>query len=450
MKNKKSNTVSKKLKLKTLFKKTSHPFLIVISATLVLCSLALISYIGTTQIKKSNQEFANIIQEQNRQTTLVTGMRNAARERMMELWRMTLTVDSFEQNDSYENFLDHATSYLISRDQFLQTKLTDVERELYRELKEAARKSSTYHRNMADKLMRDQSLSADEILNNTLPSHSHTLKALNRLIDHQAVENEHAFTQATHEVENTVSLMIILTASSIFIGALLATIVHRNDIKMRKQLQLANEKLIKSNQNLESRVKERTWQLQYANSRLQHQAHYDNLTGLANRALLTEQMAILLNQSKREHKKLAVLFMDIDGFKPINDEYGHDMGDQMLRVFAERITSTVRNSDLAARFGGDEFVIVLPDVKSQENVEEFAMMLAKVLSEPMKIDELDLKVGTSIGISLFPDHAAFADDLIKNADIAMYFAKRDKFLQFKIYETVLQDQDSSVPETLQS
>lgn len=411
--------------------------MVAISATIVLCSLALISYIGMSQIKKSNEEFARVIQEQNRQTMLVTQMRNAARERMMELWRLSLTKDPFDQNQSYEDFLKHATTYLSAREQFLQTDLTEEELQLYNNLNRATRVSSTYHRNVADKFIRDETLSADEMLTQTLPSQRYTLDALNKLIDHQAVENERAFSHATEEVESTVNLMITLTASSILIGALLASIVHRNDIRLRREVQSANEELLKSNQNLESRVKERTWQLQYANSRLQHQAHYDSLTGLANRALLTEQMTILLNQSKREHKKLAVLFMDIDGFKPVNDQYGHDIGDQMLREFAERITSTVRNSDLAARFGGDEFVIVLPDIKQQENAQEFAAMLSKLLSEPMNIDGHELQVGASIGISLFPEHGAFADDLIKHADAAMYYAKREKHLPFKLYEKSL-------------
>ena len=430
--------------------KTSRPLLVAISATIVLCSLALISYIGMSQIKKSNAEFARVIKEQNHQTVLVSEMRNAARNRLMELWRLSLTEDPFAQNDSYEEFLNHATAYLGARDQFLQTELTDEEVNLYNNLKMATRISSTYHRIFADRLMREDKISAKEILTKTLPSQRLTLNALNQLIDHQSVENERTFTEATKEVEGTVNLMIVLTASSILIGAVLAFFVHRNDLKMRKEVSLANEQLVKSNKNLESRVKERTWQLQYANSRLQHQAHYDNLTGLANRALLTEQMTILLNQSFREHKKLAFLFMDINGFKPVNDKYGHDVGDQMLRVFAERITSTVRNSDLAARFGGDEFVIVLPDIKERENAEEFALMLSKVLSEPMKIDELELQVGASIGISLFPDHAANPDELIKNADIAMYYAKRTKDLQYKFYEKALPEQSEVVGETMES
>ncbi len=411
----------------------SNTLMIILASVFILASFALISFIGTSQIQKSNEEFARVINEHNRQAELVTKMRDAARERMMELWRISLTKEPFSKNASYEDFLGHATSYLVAREAFLETKLSEHEMELYKQLNQAAGKSSAYHRKVADQLMNNDPVSADEMLSKTLPSQKESLNALNRIIDFQAVENQLAFSKATSQVEKTVSLMIALTASAVFIGAILAIIIYRNNSGMWRALQRSNEQLLQSNHNLERNVTERTRQLWQANSKLQLLAHYDALTGLSNRALLNEQMHILLNLANRENKKMAVLFLDLDGFKPINDDYGHTIGDRMLKVFAERISANIRSSDLAARIGGDEFVIVLSDIQEASHAGDYAAMINATLREPVLIDGHELTAGVSIGISVFPDHGAEPDILINAADAAMYQAKRDGKNQFKVF-----------------
>jgi len=424
--------------------------LIALASLFILGSLAIISYIGLTQIKKSNEGFSRIIKEQNKQTALATKMRDAARERMMELWRISLTKDPFARNESYDDFLNHATTYLKAREAFLETELTEQEMVLYNELNQATGKSSTYHRKIADQFMRDEVVSIDEMLTQTLPSQRDSLNALNKIIDFQAIENEQTFKKATVEVERTVNLMIALTASTMLIGVILALIVYRNNAKMRLQLLQSNKKLLRSNQNLESRVMQRTRELQQANSKLQFQAHYDPLTGLANRALLTEQMAVILGQARRESKSVALLFLDLDGFKPVNDKYGHDVGDQMLKILAQRITGSIRSTDLAARIGGDEFVIVLSSIQEILHAETFAEILNAKLQEPMQIAGNVLSVGASIGIGIYPDHASLSDDLIKAADIAMYHAKRDGKACFKVYDKEMPGQGSERKDTLQA
>jgi diguanylate cyclase (GGDEF)-like protein len=368
-------------------------------------------------------------------------MRDAARERMMELWRISLTREPFARNASYEDFLGHATAYLEAREAFLQTKLSEQEMLLYKQLNEATLKSSAYHRKIADQFMSDDPVSVNEMLSKTLPSQKESLNALNRIIDLQAMENQQAFSKATYQVQRTVNLMIALTASTVLIGAILALIIYRNNASMRRALQHSNEKLLQSNQNLESRVTERTRQLQQANSKLQLLAHYDALTGLANRALLTEQMAILLHQANRESKMMALLFLDLDGFKPINDEFGHDVGDRLLKVFAERISSNIRSSDLAARIGGDEFVIVLSDIHEVMHAETFAAMINATLHEPIVFEGNELSIGASIGISVYPDHGEDSEILLKAADIAMYQAKREGKNQYKVFDRDMPDNE---------
>ncbi len=408
----------------------------------------MISYLGMSQIKKSNEEFSRVIKEQNAQTALATKMRDAVRERMMELWRISLTEEPFARNESYDDFLDHATTYLSAREAFLETGLSEEELLLYNELNLATSKSSTYHRKIAEQFMRDEAVSADEMLKQILPSQRNSLNALNKIIDLQAVENERTFKKARVEVERTVNLMIALTASTMLIGGILALIIHRNNSRMKLQLQQTNKKLLYSNQNLETRVLQRTRELQQANSKLQFQAHYDPLTGLANRALLTEQMLVILGQARRESKNVALLFLDLDGFKPVNDKYGHDVGDHMLKILAQRITGSIRSTDLAARIGGDEFVIVLSSIQEVLHAETFAEILKAKLQEPMQIEGRNLSIGASIGISIYPDHAVLSDDLIKLADVAMYHAKRDGKACFRVYDKEMLSQDADRKNTL--
>ncbi|NEX64064.1 EAL domain-containing protein [Noviherbaspirillum sp. 17J57-3] len=160
-----------------------------------------------------------------------------------------------------------------------------------------------------------------------------------------------------------------------------------------------------------------------AAERLRLAAQHDHLTGLPNRALVYEMGDQLLSATRRSRNFAAVMFFDLDRFKPINDTYGHEAGDKMLQEVAARLQSTVRGSDLVGRIGGDEFVAILPNIPNQDDVLHAATHLLKRLGEPYRIDHLELRTSPSIGISIFPTDGGNLDTLIRNADAAMYHAK---------------------------
>ena len=161
------------------------------------------------------------------------------------------------------------------------------------------------------------------------------------------------------------------------------------------------------------------------NVRLQRMAHFDELTTLPNRAYFYIQLEIELNRAKRLNNKLAVMFIDLDGFKAVNDTYGHNMGDKLLVAAAQRLRSCVRNIDIVARLGGDEFTIVLCDIKEDKDAIDVANKIIKTLGKSFIIDKQLVNIGASIGISLFPQHAKDSDTLIKESDTAMYKAKEN-------------------------
>ena len=154
------------------------------------------------------------------------------------------------------------------------------------------------------------------------------------------------------------------------------------------------------------------------------QAYHDLLTKLPNRALLRDRLGLAISQAKREREMLAVMFLDLDRFKNVNDTLGHMIGDELLQQVSNRLRSCVREGDTLARFGGDEFALLLPKINhSREDVENIAEKIINVLKQPFSVDGHELYVSTSIGISLYPQDGINMDTLIKNADIAMYHVK---------------------------
>lgn len=157
---------------------------------------------------------------------------------------------------------------------------------------------------------------------------------------------------------------------------------------------------------------------------MHHMAHYDFLTDLPNRSLLSERLQRTIIASKRDKNQFALMFLDLDMFKYINDELGHAMGDLLLKEAAKRIQECLRESDTAARIGGDEFVVLLPSIESTQAAQLVAEKIRHALCQPFEISGHSLCISTSIGIASYPEHGTTENTLLKNADTAMYLAKK--------------------------
>ncbi|RJF99126.1 EAL and GGDEF domain-containing protein [Noviherbaspirillum saxi] len=168
--------------------------------------------------------------------------------------------------------------------------------------------------------------------------------------------------------------------------------------------------------------------------RIEHLATYDALTGLPNRNLLDDRIRHAIVQAERQGGRVGVLFLDLNRFKIVNDSLGHDKGDILLRIMADRLKQCVREVDTVARIGGDEFVIVLEDVRSPEDVIGIARNLLAVIENPVALEGHDFTVSSSIGCSLFPKDGTDAATLLRNADLAMYEAKASGGGSFRFYK----------------
>lgn len=206
-----------------------------------------------------------------------------------------------------------------------------------------------------------------------------------------------------------------------------------SDHKTAQTLQKKAEALLRDYDHtleakIEARVEERTRALAEASLRNWRLANYDTLTGLANRNLLFEHLRKGIQQARRQWRLLAVLLVDLDGFKQVNDTYGHDAGDHLLRQVAERLRQSIRASDTPARLGGDEFILLLPDLEHQEMAVTVAEKIIACIAEPISLGTATATVSASIGIAIYrpelPATLEISMNLLRQADGAMYAAKR--------------------------
>lgn len=175
-----------------------------------------------------------------------------------------------------------------------------------------------------------------------------------------------------------------------------------------------------------------------SDERLYHLAHYDSLCDLPNRMLFYDRLRQSLSRSKRNEQKIAVMFMDLDGFKKVNDEYGHVVGDELLQQVSKRVVTTLRESDTIARIGGDEFTMIITDIENTDSLDTIANKILSTIQETYTMHGHAFSVSASIGISLFPDNSEDINTLVKQADIAMYKAKKEGKNRFKYFDASME------------
>jgi diguanylate cyclase (GGDEF)-like protein len=206
---------------------------------------------------------------------------------------------------------------------------------------------------------------------------------------------------------------------------------------MLDEIQARDDQLKKYQAELEDRVAMRTRELEIVNNelatskeqaesvakRMEYHAHHDALTGLPNRILLNDRIRVGLAQAHRQQNILALLFLDLDRFKIINDSLGHSIGDQLLRIISQRLRICLREGDTVARLGGDEFMVLLPDIRRASDAGKIGTKIIRALTEPVSCHGHELHITTSVGISVYPFDGSDAETLVKHADISMYRAK---------------------------
>jgi len=241
-------------------------------------------------------------------------------------------------------------------------------------------------------------------------------------------------------------------------GVLFVIVRHADGVIQRqyRKRDAAERALRRAQHTLEQRVEQRTLELARVNAGLQaevaerrladqrvvHMAHHDALTGLPNRTLFADRVAQAIARAHRRDGRIAVLFLDLDRFKNVNDSLGHAIGDLLLTAVAERLTNCLREEDTAARLGGDEFIISLPDVSDAGEAARIAARILGELAKPFKIADHQLHADGSIGIALYPTDGGNAETLMRNADTAMYHAKESGRANYQFFSAQMTERVS--------
>jgi diguanylate cyclase (GGDEF)-like protein len=229
--------------------------------------------------------------------------------------------------------------------------------------------------------------------------------------------DEPQFQEMRDEFGIAAAVLVPLKAGSSFLGMLIVSVFDRPErLKMTADLL----------DRLSGVAAQATTALQNGHllDEMTHQALHDQLTGLANRLQFTEQLRAAIEDARREVHPVTLLYMDLDGFKPVNDEFGHDVGDQLLVAVAKRLAACTREEDTVARLGGDEFAVLIDSATASADAEAVSERLARSLTDPFVIEGHELRLGVSIGRAVFPIDAGDPDGLLRCADAAMFGVKR--------------------------
>ncbi|WP_328984923.1 diguanylate cyclase domain-containing protein [Thiorhodovibrio winogradskyi] len=394
--------------------------------------------LSLSQMHSMQSRLAQVVEEYSVRAALAQDMQRSSRERAIVLHAMLSSEDPFERDELLVQLRNLGSEFLTARDRIEAMALSEDERKLLRQQGELSRTAGALQYQVIDLLAEERIQEAKAILlRQAIPAQERALAVIQDLAALQQAHNRDALTATSEEFRRADRLLLILGGVTLLLSALVAGFVlHRTDA-MLAALKRSNAELLDARERLEERVAERTADLRRANAKLQTEiqerrraqrelafiATHDDLTKLPNRALFKEHLEQGQARARRAETRLALLFIDLDGFKAINDSLGHEAGDQVLREVARRLKSRVREQDLVARLGGDEFALLLEQVHQPEDAAKVADKVIDSLSRPIAVAGDMHRIGASIGIAFYPEDARDPDGLVRLADNAMYAAK---------------------------
>ena len=351
-----------------------------------------VTLIGLKQLDSTEQRMQSVTEESMHKLQLSKTMGFIARERTLNLFMLMHTVDPFERDTIYMNFAQLANKFVTVRSELLHLPLTGTERKLLEEQRQLSRIAVPYQEEaIALAIAGDMTGASDILINWAIPAQNAVLETLVEL-DSATYQSTQEAIQDARSAHDTARLrMYALSGVALLIGILVAIVVIRF--------------------------------IGRAGREREHMATHDALTGLPNRLLLMGRLEQAIARAQRQKLLVGVMFIDLDRFKLVNDTLGHAVGDELIRQVAERLSHIVRSDDIVARLGGDEFIVVVSDAEKLSQIIHVVDKVAENISQPYRIDKREFFTTSSIGISVYPNDGESTDDLLKNADAAMYHAK---------------------------
>ena len=364
--------------------------------TVVLALMVALIIIAVIWMANINRDLDIIVNGNFAKTELAHTMESALRERAIAMHAIAIMQDPFDKDTYEQHFTELGGQFTEAREQLEALPLTPAERNLLVQVRSLTADTQPHVSAAIEKAMEaatpgDTLAVLDIIRVNAVPRQLRIAEEINTLITLQKDAAKSTALIAKSDYEQATTLMTVTGALAISVGLLVAFFVIRNATRQA--------------------------------AKLQHQAMFDGLTKLPNRTLFHDRLQQAMLSSRREKRMFAMLSLDLNRFKEINDTLGHHQGDQVLNTVAQRLLHHARESDTIARLGGDEFSLLLPATDAA-GAAVFAQKLIQLMEEEFNLGGKQLSVGASIGIAIFPEHGDNPDVLMQHADAAMYVAKR--------------------------
>lgn len=361
-------------------------------AMVMLLMLAL-GFVGLTRMANLFWHMEQIVKDRNVKSEHAQVMKDALRERALLMHSISVLTDPFDQDTEFVDFNEKGALYVNARHSLESMVLGEGEKAILARIQTLTQKTQPLVTAAVDTALEGNQTEAQILIREkAIPAQKAISAEIDNLIRLEYAETEKAWTQATESYRSARLLVLGLAAAATGLGLLIAFLVTRN--------------------------------AQRQASTLHHQAMFDRLTNLPNRALFADRIHQTILISHREKQSFAIIAMDLDRFKEINDALGHHVGDQVLQQVAEQSRGCLRASDTFARMGGDEFTILLPNTSNLDGAAVSAKKILTAINQPILIAGQRLQISASLGIALFPEHGDSAEVLLRNADAAMYEAKR--------------------------
>lgn len=401
---------------------------LIIGFALIVAVMVVLAVIALWRFDQVKIKFETVVDIYNVRVELAQHMRVLARERSPTIYAIIGTEDPFAADDLIMELQRQGSEFLQTREKLIATGLEKDELDRLERHRDFARDIVAKQRQIIDWVREGAREKASRFMvDDVSPAQLVSLQQLDAFIDLEKEKSQASMEEARTSFRNTLR---DIGFTAIF-GSLFSLIVG-----MVISLRFSHfvNALESANSELEEKVDERTHALLDANDRLQQLASFDCLTRLANRSLFLEHLELSMKRAVRHKHCIGMLFIDLDHFKNVNDDYGHDYGDELLRQVAERLLACAREEDVVARLGGDEFTIILNSLVNTESAAEVSQRIITSISQPFTVLDAECHIGCSIGVALYPMHANSLDELIKHADEAMYEVKRSGKNSYHICE----------------
>ena len=386
-------TVHNKNKHMTLSKPSLHRYkiLLPIGFSLIILLMILTSLIAIVQLKQSSEKMVLTAQKHTENYRLLQTMDQAALKRTITLFEILNTDDPFEADELFMHLNELATSFTVAREAFKSKVLDERMRKLFTQQGKIARNTAPKQKKVYDYIQQGEKEKARQLfLEKTLPRSKIFLDVIKDMAEKESLSTRKIFQDAKKHNDQVLFSILIFDIISILASiALTIFIVKKQRSRDQHLAQLANT---------------------------------DLLTQLPNRTSLIQ--SIDQHIEEKPNTTFAVVFFDIDYFKNINDNYGHEFGDEILKRFARKIRLFIKKEDVLARFGGDEFVLMLRSIYSEDEARKLISIISASLDTSLIIKNQEIFITSSIGVTMYPQDSNKAKALLKNADIAMYSAKQ--------------------------